>query len=97
VSAGGSCWANPETWVGTHWFQDACPGQLSSDVSFAFAHTENFSHNLDFGSPTLPTYVHDQADVYQTSGLPGWATFKDDWGEFSSLFFGLTLLGWARC
>lgn len=97
VRAGGSCWANPETSAGTHWFQDACPGELRSNVSFAFAHTENLSHNSDFGDPDLLTWVDDQADVYQTNGSPAWATFSDDWGEYSWLIFGVTLLGWARC
>ena len=97
VTAGGSCWANPETYVGTHWYQDACSGQLSSNVTYALAHTENLSHNSDFGDPDYQTWVDDQADVYQTSGSPGFALFSDDWGEGDFLIFGYALLGWATC
>ena len=97
VSAGGSCWANPETSAGTHWYQDACPGNLYSDPTYALAHTENLSHNYDFGDDDYQTWVDDQADVYQTSGSPGFSLFSDDWGEYSWLIYGSAILGWASC
>jgi hypothetical protein len=72
IAGGGSCWANPETSVGTHWYLDVCYGELSSNPNYGFAHTENVSHNTDSLTSDY-TWVDDQADVYQTDGFRGWA------------------------
>jgi len=93
----GSCWANPETPFGTHWFVESCFGDLSASLFHALAVTENLSYNYDFLDNDLYTWVRDSAYVYQTEGFPGWATFSDDWGEASELIFGITLLGYSVC
>ena len=94
--AGGSCWANPNTGLST-WYVGACSGDLSTSLSHALAATDNYSYNWDFGFNNIPTEVADASYVYQTNGYPGWQTFHDDWGEFSEIIFGWTLLGYSWC
>lgn len=97
TSAGGNCWANPKTLFGTHWYVEACDGELITNSYSAWASTGNLSYNYDFLDDDQYTWVYEEADVYHSHGSPSWSTYHYDWGEASSLIFGFTLLGWAAC
>ena len=97
ASAGGSCWANPATIAGTHWYVAACNGDLSSSLFNADAFTNNLSYNFAFLFDHKYTWVSQRARVYQINGFAFWSTSHIDWGEASLLIFGWTLLGYAGC
>lgn len=102
VNAGrsGSCWANPLTFVATHWIQLACyPNLYNYGTSFdatTTGHYMNYNFLLDSHAVTVTA----SASVQYTYGTPIWGYTHDitNLGLFNfyeSLFLSAKVVGWA--
>lgn len=87
----GSCWADPDTFIHTTWYVDACYRAWST--------VRGDFHNDDWGFDNLRTYAHASVGIRRVDGL---GTFVDWWvsasGETAGFLYGtMTESGSNNC
>ena len=88
----GFCWANPSTFVGTHWFTTFCwPHSSSYGTGFDSSWTGQYV-NIDFLHQVLqapyltPIYVTSTASVQYVNGSPNWGAQYYEDGSYAAQY-----------